>query len=76
MKTPLLADNPLEKARKRADISLLRLSNSTGISRTTLRRKMEHPEDLTVQEWVKICAEVGFDYRRMDAVVKVTRKAA
>ena len=72
-----VADNALDQARARAGITLLNLSNSTGIAYTTLRRKLEHPGDFTVVEWFKVCDAVGFDPARLASVVRGrTRKAA
>lgn len=73
--TTRVADNPLDRARSRAGISLLHLSNVTGIAYTTLRRKMEHPEDLTIKEWVRIRDEIGFS-GDVTTIVKGSRKAA
>ena len=74
--TTRVADNPFDRARSRAGISLLHLSNTTGIAYTTLRRKMEHPEDLTLKEWVQIRDEIGYSGDVETVVKGRTRKAA
>jgi hypothetical protein len=55
------ASNPVEVARLVAGVSLQGLSNTTGIPRNTLRRKLEHPNDFTVGEWFRVCAALRID---------------
>ena len=56
-----IADNPVEAARKAAGLSLSGLANRTGIPRTTLRRKLGHPLELTLSELDDIAAATGRD---------------
>lgn len=54
-------ESPIESARKAAGQSILGLSNKTGIPRTTLTRKLEHPSTFTLAEVAALAAALNAD---------------
>jgi transcriptional regulator with XRE-family HTH domain len=57
--------SPVEKARIRAGVPMLRLEHMTGITRNTLKRKIENPETLSLRELKKIAAALDADAGRL-----------
>lgn len=53
--------SPVEKARLQANESLLGLSTKSGIPRTTLRRQIENPEQLTLADIKALSPALGRD---------------
>lgn len=53
--------SPVEKARLAAGVPLLRLEHLTGISRSTLRRKIENPHTFTTGELRDVAAALSID---------------
>lgn len=53
--------NPIETARLKAGLPLTSLSNLTGIPRTSLRRKIQHPSTLTLGELDALSAVLAID---------------
>jgi len=54
-------ESPVEQARIKAGIPLLRLEQRAGISRPTLRRKLAHPGTLTLDELSRVAAALNAD---------------
>lgn len=48
--TPAPNQNPLERARERKGASRLSLAHQSGVSRTTLDRRFERPETMTLAQ--------------------------
>lgn len=57
--------SPVEKARIRAGVPMLRLEHMTGITRNTLKRKIENPETLSLRDLKKIAAALDVDAARL-----------
>ena len=57
--------SPVEKARIRAGVPMLRLEHMTGITRNTLKRKIENPETLSLRDLKKIAAALDADAARL-----------
>lgn len=49
-------------ARRRADLTDSQLSSTTGIPRTTLRRKLDGHDDFRLTELARISEALGADY--------------
>lgn len=54
-------ESPVEKARREAGVPLLRLEHKTGIPRSTLRRKIDNPGTLTMDELKRVADALGAD---------------
>lgn len=54
-------ESPVEQARVKAGIPLLRLEQHAGIPRPTLRRKLAHPGTLTLDELSRVATALNAD---------------
>lgn len=57
--------SPVEMARIRAGVPMLRLEHMTGITRNTLKRKIENPETLSLRDLKKIASALDEDAVRL-----------
>jgi hypothetical protein len=57
--------NPIQEAIASSGASLLGLSNKTGIPRTTLRRNIENPDNLTLGEIRRLSNALNLDGRKL-----------
>lgn len=58
-KTVKTIDIDVMKALRTAEVSVLHLSDVTGIPRTTLRRKLLNPGTFTLNEYALVSAHLG-----------------
>lgn len=61
--------SPVEKARIRAGVPMLRLEHMTGITRNTLKRKISNPETLTLGELARVATALDADARKLFAEI-------
>lgn len=57
--------NPAETALEQSGLSLLRLEQTTGIPRSTLRRKVAHPLSMTLDDLHRFAQATGADERKL-----------
>ncbi len=57
----LSTESPVEKARKKAGVPLLRLEQLTGIPRSTLRRQIANPLNIPAGDLLSIATALGVD---------------
>lgn len=62
-------DSPVERARQEAGVPLLRLEHKTGIARSTLRRKIDNPGTLTMDELKRVADALNADAQTLFAEI-------
>ncbi len=62
-------ESPVEKARQAAGVPLLRLEHKTGIARSTLRRKIDNPGTLTMDELRRVAVALNADPQALFAEI-------
>lgn len=63
------AESPVEMARVKAGVPLLRLEHMTGITRSTLRRKIANPGTFTTDELARVADALSVDAAELFADV-------
>lgn len=62
-------ESPVEQALREAGVPLLRLEHLTGISRSTLRRKIKNPHTFTTGELRDVAAALNTDAGALFAAI-------